>query len=257
MVKSQPLADSLNFPFKRGEKLVYNVYFKSFITGKINAGEIIMEVKNTNRSINGRNTFHVECAGKSKRTFNWFMKVDDKFESYMDEQSLTPLLFIRQTREGHYKKDDHVEFLPHQNQAISRKKINKIPPVVHDILSACYYARTKDFSRMKPGEDFSLPIFFDDSVFTSRIVFHNREVVQTKMGSFNCISFRPMVLTGNVFSNRYPMTVWITDDENKIPLLVRSALILGRIEIELVKSSGLAFPLLSQVEKLKKEEMKN
>jgi len=246
-VTAQSDVDTTNIPFRRGEKLVYRVYFKSFLTGKVSAGDITLEVKNTRRRFNGRYTYHIECVGKSRGTFNWFMKVDDKFESFIDEKSMMPLLFIRRTHEGHYQKDDEVEFFPEQNLAVSRQKVKETPPRIHDILSAYYYTRTTDFTRMKPGEDFSLPIFFDDSVFTSRIVCYNREIVQTKLGSFNCVSFRPMVITGSVFSNRYPMTVWITDDENKIPVLIRSALVVGRIEIELVRISGLANLLLSKI----------
>lgn len=242
------MAQSNDFPvpFKRGEKLVYRVYFKSFITGKVHAGDINLEIKNNNRQINGRDTYHIECSRKTRGTFNWFMKVEDKFETFIDEKEMLPLLFIRKTREGRYKKDDEVQFFHDQNLAVSRQKTTQIPPMIQDILSAYYYTRTTNFTKLKAGEEFSLPVFFDDSVFTSRIVCHNRERVAIKLGSFSCVSFRPMVLTGNVFSSRYPMTVWITDDENKIPVLIRSALILGRVEIELVKSKGLVYPFLSQ-----------
>ena len=243
----QSLNDTANVPFRRGEKLVYKVYFRSFITGKVTAGDITMEVKNTIRKFNGRDTYHLECIGRSRGTFNWFMKIEDKFESYLDEKLLMPWFFSRRIREGHYKKDEDVEFFPNQNLAISPKAVKKTPPMIQDILSAYYYTRTTNFTKLKPGEDFSVSVYFDDSVFISKIVCYNRQVVQTRFGSFNCVSFRPMVMPGNVFNNRYPMTVWVTDDENKIPVLLRSALNLGRVEIELVGISGLAKPYLSLV----------
>jgi hypothetical protein len=84
-------------------------------------------------------------------------------------------------------------------------------------------------------------------VYTSAIVFKGREVTQTPMGRFNCVKFKPMVVTGQVFSNKYPMTVWISDDENKIPIHIESSLFIGKVEVELIKSEGLANPLLSKI----------
>jgi hypothetical protein len=240
--------DTMMVPFRRGEKLLYRVYFKSFITGKVTAGDLTLEVTHNNKKFNGRGTYHLQCVGKSRGTFNWFMKIEDKFESYIDEKSLVPWYFSRKIREGHYKKDEEVEFFPDQNLAISPKAVKKIPSMIQDILSAYYYTRTTDFTKMNPGEEFTLPIFFDDSIFVSRIICHNRETIQTQLGSFSCVSFRPMVMVGNVFNDRYPLTVWITDDENKIPVLIRSSLVLGRIEVELVGSSGLAKPFLSSLD---------
>jgi len=245
---AQPGAEVNNNAFLRGEKLVYRIYFKSFITGMVNAGEVTMQIKNTNRRFNGRETYHIECFGKTRGTFNWFMKVEDKFESFIDEKALIPRLFIRRTREGHYKKDDEVEFFHDQKLAKSRTAVKKIPSPIHDFLSAYYYIRTTNITKLDSGKMFSIPIFFDDSVFVSEVICHDRGTVKTKLGSFNCVLFRPKVITGNVFSDRFPMTIWISDDENKIPIFVKSALILGRVEVELVESKGLANPLLSKVE---------
>jgi hypothetical protein len=237
-----------NGAFRRGEKLSYRIYFRSFITGKVYAGEATLQIKDTNRKFNGHGTYHVELIGKSRQSFHWFIKVEDKFETFIDEKSIFPWLFIRQTREGHYRKDDEVVFLPDSNLAKSRYAVKKIPPRVQDILSAYYLTRTTDFAKLPPGEVFSVPIFYEDSVFTSNVRFEERETINTRMGSFNCVKIMPMVRVGNVFSDRFPMTVWISNDENKIPIFIKAALSIGRVEIELVESSGLANPLLSRVE---------
>jgi len=81
---AQPGAEVNNNAFRRGEKLVYRIYFKSFITGRVNAGEVTLQIKNTNRRFNGRETYHIECFGKTSKSFNWFMKVEDKFESFIE-----------------------------------------------------------------------------------------------------------------------------------------------------------------------------
>jgi hypothetical protein len=249
---AQPYESVHNDAFRRGEKLSYNVYYKSFITGKLLAGEATLEIKNDNRQFNGRDTYHIECIGKTRHAFNWFMKVNEHFESYIDEKAIFPWLFIRQTREGRYSKDDEVEFNPKSNMAKSHYAKKLTPPKVQDILSAFYFARTKNISKMVPGDNFSIPIFLDDSVYVSAVICRDREVVKTTMGNFNCVKFSPMVVTGKVFSDRYPMTLWITDDKNKIPILVESTIFLGKVRIELTESSGLANPMTSKTDSLQK-----
>lgn len=244
---ANPFDEVPNGAFGRGEKLTYVVYYKTFLTGKIKAGEITLEVKNDNRKFNGRSTYHIEAIGTSRHSLKWLMKVEDHFESYIDEKSIFPWLFIRKTREGNYSKDDQVEFLPNHNIAISQRATKQTPPKVQDIVSSFYFARTANMSQLSPEEHFSIPIFLDDSVYTSAIIFKGREVTRTPLGRFNCVKFKPMVVTGKVFSNRYPMTVWISDDENKIPVHIESSLFIGKVEVELTDIKGLANPLTSKI----------
>jgi len=233
-------------PFSRGERLNYKVYYKTFL-GKIYAGEIVMEIKNTRREFNGHDTFHLECVCRTRHSFHWIMNVEDRFESYIDEKSMLPWLFIRQVREGSYEKDEEVEFFPDQQMAKSKTGTKQTPSNVQDILSAFYFPRTSDVSNLKPGDSFQIPIFLDDSVYTSAIIFKDKEIAKTHSGNFNCMKFTPMVVTGRVFSNRYPMTVWISDDKEKIPIFIESSLSIGKLEVELSSTSGLANPLKSKI----------
>jgi hypothetical protein len=247
LISAQPFDSVPNGAFIRGEKLTYHVFYKTFITGRMNAGVITLEVLNDDRKFNGRDTYHIECIGKSRHAVNLIMKVEDRFESYIDEKSMFPWLYKSQSREGKYSNDEEVEFVPNHNLAISRTATKRTPPKVQDILSAFYFARTTNYSKLLPGDSFSIPIFLGDSIYNSAIVCQERELIKTNNGNFNCVKFRPMVVTGRVFSSRYPMTLWISDDENKIPILIRSALFIGKVEVELVESTGLANPSNSKI----------
>jgi hypothetical protein len=79
-------------------------------------------------------------------------------------------------------------------------------------------------------------------VYISVIQYLGKEVVKTKAGKFRCLKFKPMVATGKVFSNPYPMTLWVTDDKNRLPILVESAVSVGSVKAELISFSGLANP---------------
>lgn len=230
-------------PFQRGEFGKYRVYYDSWITSGISAGVGLISIKEDVRMFNGRPTFHFEVVGKSVGLFNWFFKVDDRFESFADEETMIPYHFTRRTREGGYRYEDEVDF-DHENHIAKSKRTEKpIPPRVKDIVSAFYYMRTIDFSNAVAGDEFYLDFYLDDSAYVSKIIFEGREVVETSMGKFRCLKFRPMVAQGEIFQEPYPMTLWVTDDRNKAPVLGKSAVIVGSVMIELVKIRGLKYPM--------------
>lgn len=246
-VAAQPLRHIQNTAFTNGEKLTFRVYYQSALTGKVTAGEAKLEVKKKAVTRSGRETYHIVGTGQSKGAFNFFFKVDDRFETFIDEQALIPWYFIRRTREGGYKKDDEVTFRQNHGLAVSRNAVKKVPENTQDIMSVFYYARTLDISGVRPGESFPLSFFLDDSLYTSKIVFLGRERIKTGLGTINCLKFKPMVLKGEVFNEPYPMELWVTDDLNRLPVLVTSAVIVGSVKMELTGYEGLKNPFSSLV----------
>ena len=160
-----------NNAFRRGEKLEYKVYYHSAVTGKVIAGSGTLEVMPDNRKFNNRNTMRIVGVGRSKGAFNWFFKVNDRFETYIDEEGLFPWLFINRTREGGYKKDDDITFHQDDGQAVSRNAVTPLPDNVQDFLSGFYFARTLDVSKVAEGGGFTVPFFLNDKVYNSRIIY--------------------------------------------------------------------------------------
>jgi hypothetical protein len=95
-----------------------------------------------------------------------------------------------------------------------------------------------------------LPVhfFLDDSVYNSAIIFDGRGIVEIDLGKFKCLKFLPGMATGEVFADKYPMELYVTDDKNHIPVLARSAVIVGNVKAELMEFEGLASPLTSLIE---------
>jgi hypothetical protein len=247
ILPAQSLVPVKNMAFIRGEKLKFKAYYDSFITGKVSAGTATLEVKFEDKKIDGRSTYHIVGEGKSKGAFNFFYKVNDLFETYMDEEYLVPWLFIRNTHEGSYSVDDEVRFNQYSGNFSSHKANKKMKTGTHDIFSAFFYCRTLDFSNLKIGERFPVNFVLDDSVYISLIEFIGREDVKTDLGTFHCLKFKPMVATGNVFSQPYPMDIWVSDDKNRIPILAKSAVVVGSVKLELIEYKGLANPVTSLV----------
>jgi hypothetical protein len=236
-----------NTAFGRGEKLTFRVAFNSALTGSITGGKATLEVKNENKILNNRSTYHVVGEGKTTGFIELFYKIHDSFESYFDQDALIANQFIRRTRENDYKKDDLVIFRQNDRLAVSLTKIVKVPANMQDIISAFYFARTLDISNIEPGGVIHVPFFLDDSVYNSRVIFKGRETVKTKLGKFRCIAFRPMVATGYAFDDPYPITIWITDDANRLPILIESEQAVGRARVELISYSGLTNPVTAKL----------
>jgi len=253
-LRAQTLRTVTNTAFIRGESIRYKVYYDAILTGKVNAGEAELDVKDENKLIVNRSTYHVVGLGLTKGAFNIFFKVVDRYETYIDEQSIVPWLFIRRVNEGGYKISQDVTFNQFKNVASSLNNKNNVTTTtvvsenIQDIISAFYYARTLDFTNAKLGQEYPVPFFIDDSVYTSKIIYEGKENVTIDVGKFRCLKFKPMMATGSVFKDPYPMTLWITDDKNHVPILAESAILVGSVKLELIKYSGLANALTSKIE---------
>lgn len=234
-----------NEAFQRGEKLTYNVYYDAALTGKVRAGSAILEVKNENKLINKRNTLHVVASGKTHGAFNFFFKVFDRYETYIDEEAIVPWLFIRRVDEGGYIINQDVTF--NQNKKTAYFKDNKrersstiaTPAYVQDIISAFYYARTYEFTGNSLSTEFPVKFMLDDTVYSTKFVYLGKETVNTSLGKIRCLKFKPQVLTGTTFKDPYPMIVYVSDDKNRVPVLAESEVIVGKVRLELVNYAGL------------------
>lgn len=225
--------------FKSGEKLKYVMHY-----GIINAGEATLEINDSDKTINGRKVMHVVGKGKSISAFDLFYKVRDTYESYIDAEALIPHEFVRRVNEGGYKiNQDYAFNHPKKQVDNGNGKTFTVPTNVQDMISAFYYARTMDYSNAKPGDIFTINIFYDDTNFPLKIKYMGKEKVSLRMGKFNCLKFVPVVEKGRVFKDEEDLTVWVSDDKNKIPLLAKAKILVGSIKMEVSSYSGLASPI--------------
>ncbi|MFO7722117.1 MAG: DUF3108 domain-containing protein [Bacteroidales bacterium] len=234
-----------NNAFKKGEKLIYRVYYDAILTGKVTAGEVTFEVKEGSRVINGRNTHHIQVLGKTKGAFNLFYKVDDRYETYLDEELLLPRFFVRRVDEGGYIIRQNVTFHQEKNKATfqdlkrGRTSVIETPDNVHDVLSMIYYARSLDLANAKTGDSYSFNFVIDDTVYSSSMEILGRETIRTSMGHVRCIKIKPQLVTGNVFKDKYAMELYVSDDRNKLPILMKTGVVVGNVKMELTAYSNL------------------
>lgn len=238
--------------FNVGEKLTYRLYY-----GLIPAGDAVLEVKATDKKAVGREMIHLVGTGKTLGAFDWFYKVRDRYESYIDKEGLFPWVFVRRVDEGGFVIRQDYIFKQNRGMVVTKvakgnkkKKIKEhpvkdyeVPAAVQDVLSAFYYARTLDFRHAKKGQVFEVNCFLDEEIWPLKVKFLGREHVKTKSGKFHCMKFAPIVQKGRIFKKEEDLTVWITDDENKIPLKAQARVLIGSVTLELTAFENLSNPV--------------
>jgi hypothetical protein len=237
--ETEKLVDVNQKAFKEGERLVYRLTY-----GVFDAGEATLSVLPTKKTVKGRKLLRMRGVGRTVSAFEWFYKVNDLYESYMDAEAMVPWVFKRRVDEGGHKINQDYTFFRSKNQVQTEKgKKHDVPDRVQDMISAFYYARTLDFSKAKKGQEYSVDIFLDDELFPTKIKYLGKEVIRTRKGKFRCHKFEPVVEQGRVFKADDALTVWITDDGNKIPIMAKAKIQVGSIKMHLVKWDNLANPM--------------
>lgn len=190
--------------------------------------------------------FHARAIGKTTGLARLFFKVDDYYDSYFTQDTVRPLYFTRNIDEGGYKKNLNIRFDHQHNKAEVNDLLKNetvtfdIEPDVQDLVSCFYYLRSQfDASTINEGEFISVNLFFDKENFIFKFKFLGTEEIKTKYGRVKALKFRPYVHSGRVFRSRESITLWVSDDDNRIPLRMEADLKVGSIVADLDAFKGL------------------
>jgi len=216
-------------------------YFKFQVSyGFINAGIATLELKDA--TYKGKSVYHAKGYGYTTGVSKAFFKVKDDYQSYFDKSTGQPYRFIRKIYEGGYTRNQE-GIVNYNNNTVLLKdhKSNKeftydVPAKVQDVISSFYYLRNHDkLGNMKVGETIQIDMFFDDEIFKFRLKFMGNEKIKTKFGTINTLKFRPYVQAGRVFKEQESLTIWISDDVNRIPVKIQASLLVGSLKAELIQ----------------------
>lgn len=231
-----------NTTFEQGEQLIFNVFYN--VAGVyVNAGTA--SFTNTLERMAGKPVYHVVGDGKTNPSYDWIYKVRDRYETYIDTASLQPLKFIRNVDEGGYKKYENITFNRTANTAVTTNGVFKVPGCVQDVVSAIYYARNINFNKYKPGDRIPFTMFLDNEVYNMYIRYLGKEDIKTKYGKFRAIKFKPLLIKGTIFEGGEKMTVWVSDDQNHIPVRIESPIVVGSVKVDMMSYKNLRYPLTS------------
>lgn len=247
-VQNGPSRKAKNNAFQAGETIEYRVHY-----GAVTAGLAKLEIKKDPVQINGRNCFHMVGQGVSSRGFSVFFKVNDRYETFVDMETLAPLKFKRKIEEGSFKVYTEVDFDQTAHKAYERRSTIKhtetydVPPYIQDVMSAFYYARTQDYTQSKQGDRTHFQNYIDKKVHDLDVEFLGREVIEVEGIKYRTVKLKPLVQEGGIFTHKGDMFLWISDDENRIPIRVESGLVIGSVQVDLIKANNLLHPMTSRV----------
>ncbi len=241
-----------NNTFQHGEELTYKLFYNvNFVW--VAAGEVTFKLEDLG------NQYHIKAVGKTYKSYEWFYTVRDYYDTYLDKASLLPVVSIRDVQEGKYKLYDKVVMDQGSRKAVSyrgdyhydtKKKDFELSECMHDMLSVLYYARNIDYSTMKKGESLPIKIFLDRKEYPINIKYKGKfeKTAVRDMGHYKTIKFSPQLIDGRVFKEGSELNMWVSDDANKIPLLIESPLSVGSIKVVLKSYSGLRYPFQAKID---------
>lgn len=224
--------------YQSGETLCYNVGY-----GFIKGGECRFSVTDT--VIGSKTLWHIVCGGFTTGLPDVFFKVRDTYESYVDQATELPDKAVRNIREGRYRYYDEIVYDRDSNQVHTIKKgTQPVPDGIYDVVSAFYHARNNTFNDdLQTGDTIYYVTYFAGEIYPLRIKYRGLDVVKTDFGKVECYKFSPITEVGRSFKTEDDMQVWISRDDNRLPIAIRFNLVVGSFYCELSRYQGLKYPL--------------
>ncbi len=244
--QSKEICSQLNTSFVAGEKITYTIYY-NVIGLYVNAGNAQFSVTPTKWE--GETAYAFTATGNSNQRYDWIFKVRDKYESIVDAKTLLPYYFSRSINEGSFHQNQSLAFNQKSNEVTTNKgDQHKSADCTFDVISAIYAARNLDFRNLQVNEKVYLNFFLDNELFPSYFKYLGKETIRTKFGKFKAIKIAPLLVKGTMFEGGEHMTIWVTDDENHIPIRIETPIIVGTIKVDMKSYEGLRHPLTSLIE---------
>jgi len=238
--------DSLDHTFRRieqqvfgvGEKLVFDIKY-----GMVKAGTAVISIPDT-QWVAGRPTYRIRTTAKSTPFITTFYRVRDTVQTFIDTEGIFPWYFEKHLHEGGYHADRTITYDQRNHQAIYFKgRLKKgryktkvdtadIPPFVQGVLSSLYYVRTQP---LEVGKSIEVMAYGDGKLYPMTIRVHRKEKVKVPAGKFKCIVVEPVLQSEGIFKQNGRLRVWLTDDERRLPVLMKSKVKIGSIDCRLRK----------------------
>ncbi|WP_052444293.1 DUF3108 domain-containing protein [Flammeovirga sp. OC4] len=240
----QDLPKDTSISFEQGETLTYIAGYSVF-----EAGQAVVHLDKKLHDVNGKNCYKVDVHGKSIGMFGMGMKIRDLWQSYFDPETILPVQFNRDILEGGYTLEEKIDF----DQANGKAKVEwkkKDKPEIHneeyemspgsfDVISGYYLLRTLDYEQYAKGDTINMNTFWENKGYDFDIIYLGVEKCHTKFGRIESYVLSPIMPENQLFSGTHPIKFWVSKDVNRIPLKIQAELIVGAVNVDLVRYKGL------------------
>ncbi len=235
-----------SYPYiQPGEVLTYQISY-----GFLSIGEAVIATSSTLHTLKNIPSYKVDISGRTTGAVGWVAKVDDKWGAYLRADNLLPIRNYRIVRENNYKRDEKTFFdytaksiqyyrYDHKAEKFNDPEIHEFTKPVRDLIGGYHYLKQLDYNAMQVGDTIKLFGFFENEFYTFDILYKGKEKLKTAFGKVAAIKLVPVMPDNKVFDGENSISLWLSDDSNRIPLKAEANMFIGRAVIEISKYENL------------------
>ena len=247
--------------FGPGEKMSFVMHYR---WGVINSDVGTATAQLDTVTFNGIKAFKCSAYGRTTKLYDLFFKVREDFQSWFSCDGLVPLKFTRDTHEGNYEakntyvydwsaSDPHIVADIYTSSMGQKSMDIPLTKCTFDLPALFYFSRNMDVDNIEVGKKYPMTFAIDDEVFNVYFILQGRETIKVKgFGTVKTIRFAAKLLAGEVFKGEEDMTIWISDDQNRLPVYFEAPLIVGKASGRMTACEGLRYPFTALIEDKRK-----
>lgn len=256
-VPIKDIADT-GLAFQAGEEMSFTMHYTwGMIDSDVGSATVSLDTVR----FNGEKAFLCSVYGKTTRMYDLFFKVREDFKSWFSVDGLRPLKFTRDTFEGKYKAkntyiydwkaaEPHIIADVYSSSSGQRNLELPLTPCTFDLPALFFFARNIDMTKVEPGRRYPMTFAIDDDIYNVYFIFYGPEVIKVKgLGTVRTIRFAAKLLAGEVFTGEEDMMIWISDDDNRVPVYFEAPILVGTASGRMNGYSGLKYPFSALIDK--------
>lgn len=224
-----------DYPFEVGETLTYSAKL-----GMLTLGQGTLQVAGVD-SVRGVETFRLRFRLQGKTPF---YSLDDVLESYVGTRDFQSHRFVQDFVENNKVRQKTYEIFPDSGFYREAGRDTTFASAEDPLDDAAFFY----FIRITPlevGKKYVYERYFRKEKNPVRVEVVKRERMELPDGTkVECLVLHPIIDTKGMFSKRSDTRIWLTDDERRLPVQIRSKFPFGTITLRLkdmvVPGSGAA-----------------
>jgi len=244
-------ATSQNKTIAAGEKLTFAASYN--MSGLLNElAQVTMETSEVKTSKS--TLLKLKCTATTYSKWDSFFKIRDLYESYVNPKTLTPYLYNRDISEGGHDKFMKYTFNHRTNTVASimkktrsngtiweEKKSFKIGASTRDLVTTLYHIRNLDIHKASVGDRQNFTVLFDTEENVVSIKLLGKETINTAIGRKECYKLAISINNSNILKGSNDNILWLTADDNKIPVYAKFKIAVGSGELKIKSATGLKY----------------
>jgi hypothetical protein len=217
-------------PFGTGENLTFAVRYEF-----IKAGVATMHVAER-VECGGGECFRIVSEAHSTMPFSLFFDVEDRVESLLDAEDLCTWRYEKNLKEGNYRAREVVVFDQREHTATYPDgAVVPVPEKVQDVLTSLYYIRTMD---LEVGRSVFIENHADGKNYPLEVKVLRVEEITVPAGRYRCFVLEPILKASGIFQHKGRLTVWMSTDPRHIPVMMKSKVVIGAINVVLLEATS-------------------